>query len=519
MGMLSLFLKVLNLSLVGSYIILIVLLARLLLQKSPKWCSYLLWGVVFLRLVLPVFPESEYSLIPEGLEISDYVIEDLQGKISSQQDVPTEGMQADDKQAYDIPTNSIQGETGQSGNMSANSMQEENGQSGDNADETVGNMNNAGKLSVIFRIFSYIWLVGMIALGAYHIWSYNRFRKQVRGAVLAEDGVYEIQGTHIPFVMGIWKPTIYLSGELDEESRKVVLCHEQVHLKRRDYLIKPLALAVCCVHWFNPLVWLAFYLMGRDCEMSCDEKVVSILGEDSKKIYSFALLDEATGGKRAKSKRENMCAVLSFGEESIKSRIKHVLNYKRASVWLSGGTVLVLAVLIVCLCSNSKTENAENYENLIAMQVIATDFVKEADGWYLSFQVQEGSDKQRGTQVTAKVEDSELLEVLSDTSLSDVNGVQLKLTMPEKMFKESGAYTETTQYGMYREHVDLWVLVCDSDYQTYFTVSEIYFKDGPASGKGTSNRDYGIYRSNKDSLVNRYSENMRVCGGKSKSRL
>ena len=171
----------------------------------------------------------------------------------------------------------------------------------------------------------------------------------------------EVQGGHLSFVMGIFRPVIYLTAGLEENSRRVVLCHERVHLKRRDYLFKPAALGVCCLHWFNPLVWVAFYLMNKDCEMSCDEKVMSLLGEESKKIYSYALLDEATKGESFFIRRKGtVCALLSFGEDNVKRRIRHVLKYKRASVWTIVCAVLILAILTIGICSNPDNPDKES---------------------------------------------------------------------------------------------------------------------------------------------------------------
>ena len=111
-----------------------------------------------------------------------------------------------------------------------------------------------------------------------------------------------------------------------------MLCHERVHLQRRDYLFKPAALLICCVHWFNPLVWLAFYLMNMDCEMSCDEKVVKLLGGESKKIYSYTLLEEVSGGEWKRYRGGSICALLSFGEDHVKNRIRHVLDYRKPQI-------------------------------------------------------------------------------------------------------------------------------------------------------------------------------------------
>ena len=176
----------------------------------------------------------------------------------------------------------------------------------------------------------------------------HRIRRPDSGVRQVEPGICEIDGGHLSFVMGLIHPVIYLSSGLDPESRKVVLCHERVHLQRRDYLFKPAALLICCVHWFNPLVWLAFYLMNMDCEMSCDEKVVKLLGEESKKIYSYTLLEEASGGEWKRYRGGSICALLSFGEDHVKNRIRHVLDYRKPPFWVMIGAAAVIVVLAVC---------------------------------------------------------------------------------------------------------------------------------------------------------------------------
>ena len=369
--MAGLFLKILELSIVGSYVILFVLAARILLRKSPKWCSYVLWSVVFLRLILPVVPESNFSLVPARLKMPQKVVE---GIMPDKNTVMEENQAQNNAGDYVATKPATAGSDAISSDMTNTHVMPVQDTLGGNAayletsgglqpafvPETPNEVNSVLDRQMVLQLATYIWLAGAVLFGGYHLVSYFRFKKHLKGAVQVETGVYEIPGRHVSFVLGMFKPAIYLSDSLDEESRRVVLCHEQVHLKRRDYLVKPLALGVCCLHWFNPLVWVSFYLMNRDCEMSCDEKVVSILGENSKKVYSYALLDEATRGERRKNKRENMCAVLSFGEESIKSRIKHVLHFKKAPVWVIGVSVVVLAVVIAGLCSNSKQSDADD---------------------------------------------------------------------------------------------------------------------------------------------------------------
>lgn len=357
----ALFGVILNLSLVGSYVILFVLLGRLLLSRAPKWCSYILWGIVFVRLVCPVMPQGQFSLIPDQLGVrmiyepvpeTGVYQEKNNYQDNSSGEKPLNGQQ--------MPWDNPRTEETSSGFYQDKTLQKTYGETEDlisvRTEEGWSLWEILGqRKGSLLRGFALVWVAGFVFLAIWHIISYRRFKVKMKDAAYVEEGIYEITGEHLSFVLGILKPRIYLAAGLDEESRKVVLCHEQVHLQRRDYLIKPLALAICCIHWFNPLVWLAFYLLNRDCEMSCDEKVVSLLGEESKKIYSFALLR----GKQKISKRQSLCCI-SFGEESVKQRILHVLSYKKASVWVVGCAVILLVVLVAGLCRNPVEKVTEN---------------------------------------------------------------------------------------------------------------------------------------------------------------
>ena len=377
-----------NLSLVGGYCVLLVLLARLLLQKAPKWCSYLLWGIVFVRLCCPVLPETGISLIPERLlSVGTEMMSGQQTTGADHRDL-TEGNAMKNNgdalwrehAAEEVPDSHAAEKTMAVGNdntvMNADGTQDFSlGTARTESGATVAGVAASGTDAVIsetsagtgtdarawtypvwFRVLSMVWLAGMLGFLGYHAYSYLRMRNRIRrpdsGVRQVEPGICEIDGGHLSFVMGLIHPVIYLSSGLDPESRKVVLCHERVHLQRKDYLFKPAALVICCVHWFNPLVWLAFYLMNMDCEMSCDEKVVKLLGEESKKIYSYTLLEEASGGEWKRYRGGSICALLSFGEDHVKNRIRHVLDYRRPPFWVMIGAAAVLVILVVCLCSN-----------------------------------------------------------------------------------------------------------------------------------------------------------------------
>ena len=418
-GIYRIFDSIWRLSLVGSYCILLVLLARLLLQKTPKWCSYLLWGIVFVRLCCPVLPETGISLIPErllavGTQTSPVMAADMQvagewdnrGAAGDMADFPDADAVTGQTRSDGVgvgttdTNNNVNVPGGMSGNP-ADSITVVNGQNANgtdradheqitgNAAQSAGTEDGAADTGsssrpLWFRGLTIVWLLGMAGFLAFHVFSYLRMRHRIRrldsGVRQVEHGICEIDGGHLSFVMGLIHPVIYLSSGLDPESRKVVLCHERVHLQRRDYLWKPLALVICCVHWFNPLVWLAFYLMNMDCEMSCDEKVVKLLGEESKKIYSYTLLEEASGGEWKRYRGGSICALLSFGEDHVKNRIRHVLDYRKPPFWMLVGAVAVLVILVVCLCSNpGGGTNAVNADNDTEAGADATDMTGTSD--------------------------------------------------------------------------------------------------------------------------------------------
>ena len=389
-GIYRIFDSIWRLSLVGGYCILMVILARFLLKKAPKWCSYLLWGIVFVRLCCPVLPETGISLIPERLLAVGTQTRPAQVAAgNSAGSVDNEGVYNDsllgDNTVDAVLSGADNTENPNSGTLEATGNRDgsapalgqdgnvegmnEIGDDGVGGIQAPGNVTNAlddgypvdnrdnadGSLQT-FRVLSIAWLLGMAGFMGYHAFSYLRMRHRIRrpdsGVRQVEPEICEIDGGHLSFVMGLIHPVIYLSSGLDPESRNVVLCHERVHLQRRDYLFKPAALLICCVHWFNPLVWLAFYLMNMDCEMSCDEKVVKLLGEESKKIYSYTLLEEASGGEWKRYRGGSICALLSFGEDHVKNRIRHVLDYRKPPFWVMIGAAAVIVVLVVCLCSN-----------------------------------------------------------------------------------------------------------------------------------------------------------------------
>jgi beta-lactamase regulating signal transducer with metallopeptidase domain len=217
-------------------------------------------------------------------------------------------------------------------------------------------------MQIILFVLAIVWITVMLVLIAYSIVSYWRLKMRVRTAVLVKDNIYTVENIPTAFVLGLIKPRIYLPIGLSELEQSYILRHEQTHIKRLDYIIKPIAFLVLCVHWFNPLAWLSFILMSRDMEMSCDEKVIAQLGSGIKKDYSTSLLSLSSG------RRLINASPLAFGESNVGSRIKNVLNYKRPAFWAILITALLLAAAGIGLCANPDVQQDidQNPKNLVA---------------------------------------------------------------------------------------------------------------------------------------------------------
>lgn len=298
----GLFLGILNLSLYGSFAIAAVLILRFLLKKSPKSISYGLWLVVFLALILPVRIKTSYSPMPVGVE-------------SFQQE----------KLYQAVP----QAESGISV-----------------VDDLIAERTPIRKLGEeVFPMermvegASVVWFAGTMILLGYGMISSWKLRKKLKNGEKLEPNVYQVEGLPTAFVMGM-PPCIYVPADLTEEEREYVLCHERIHIKRHDMRIKQGAFIILCLHWFNPLVWLAFRCMEADMESSCDEKVLEKMGTDIKKGYSLSLV-------RLSAEERWFGTPLAFGEKPIKTRVKHILQYKKP-VSVVAGLAVVAAVAVGC---------------------------------------------------------------------------------------------------------------------------------------------------------------------------
>ena len=314
--MAAVFLKLLNLSISASWLVLAVLVLRLISKRSPKWMNVLLWGIVALRLVLPFSIESALSLIPSAETVSPAAVQfDPAPTITSGVSVIDNAVNPSLSEHFAaVPTASV------------------------------------NPLYVGAYLAGWVWLIGLGAMLLYALVSYLRLRRRVSVSLPIRDHIYLCDAISSPFILGVVKPRIYLPSGLDEVQRQNVLAHEQAHLARYDHWWKPLGFALLAVYWFNPLLWLAYALLCRDIELACDERVIRTMDESAIKTYSTVLLACSMPRKAV------ITCPLAFGEVGIKERVRNALHYKKPAFWVVAASVAVCVVVAVCFLTDPPTD-------------------------------------------------------------------------------------------------------------------------------------------------------------------
>ena len=314
--MAAVFLKLLNLSISASWLVLAVLVLRLVSKRSPKWMNVLLWGIVALRLVLPFSVESALSLIPSAETVSPAVVQfDPAPTITSGVSVIDNAVNPSLSEHFAaVPTASV------------------------------------NPLYVWAYLAGWVWLIGLGVMLLYALASYLRLRRRVSVSLCVRENIYLCDAISSPFILGVVKPRIYLPSGLDEVQRQNVLSHERAHLARRDHWWKPLGFALLAVYWFNPVLWLAYALLCRDIELACDERVIRTMDESAVKTYSTVLLACSMPRKAV------ITCPLAFGEVAVKERVRNALRYKKPAFWVVAASVAVCVVVAVCFLTNPPTD-------------------------------------------------------------------------------------------------------------------------------------------------------------------
>ena len=312
----DLFLKIVNMSISASWLVVAVLILRLVLKKAPKWINVLLWGIVAVRLICPLSFESALSLIPSSETIPLDIEMAVKPTIDS--GVPAINSVVNPVLSSFAPPQHV--------------------------------LTSANPLQIWIPILNIIWLIGVGSLLLYTAVSYWRLCRKVDTAVRYKDNIFQSENVSSPFVLGIIKPRIYLPFNMNGQVLEHVVAHEQAHICRKDHWWKPLGFLLLTIYWFNPLMWLAYVLLCRDIELACDEKVIKKLGNEQRADYTQALV--------ACSVNRRMIAAcpLAFGEVGVKERVKSVMNYKKPAFWVIIIAVIVCVGVAVCFLTNPKQD-------------------------------------------------------------------------------------------------------------------------------------------------------------------
>ena len=324
------FLKVLNMSITASWLILAAVVLRLFLKKAPKWITCLLWALVALRLVCPFTFESVLSLIPTKEPVPTNIV--MSQKPTVEVGIP----------AIDTSVNTVIAE---------------------NFTPAAGDSVNP--LQIVVPVLAVVWIAGIITLIGYAFISYLKLRKTVSVSFELQKGVRACDDVKAPFILGILRPVIYVPSSMESATLDYVLKHEKAHLARRDHWWKPFGFLLLAVYWFNPLSWLAYVLLCRDIESACDERVIRDMDKPSMAAYSQALLDCSF------SRRTIAACPLAFGEVGVKERIKGVLNYKKPAFWVIVVALIACVVVSICFLTNPKDDGQDysllNYKSALTI--------------------------------------------------------------------------------------------------------------------------------------------------------
>lgn len=334
----ALFLKTINISISACWLILVILILRIILKKTPKWVSVLLWSIVAIRLLNPFTIESTFSLIPSAETIPEKIL------TGPGFDIQTGIPPVDDRV---------------------------NNYLGDRYFEGVTVPTNNG--SNVLTVLAVIWIIGILLLAAYTVASYRSLRQKVAAGVLYRDNIFQSENVSFPFVLGIVRPRIYLPFKMGGQDFQYVVAHEQAHIHRKDHWWKPLGFLLLMVHWFNPLMWLAYVLLCRDIELACDERVIKELNNQQRADYAQVLV--------SCSVKQSVIAAcpLAFGEVEAKERVKSIMNYKRSAVWITVLSLIGCVLIAACFLTNPEQDSFEDrIVDSFDLEQYRTDYIGDA---------------------------------------------------------------------------------------------------------------------------------------------
>ena len=413
----ELFLKIVNMSISASWVVVAVLALRFCLKKAPKWVNVLLWGIVAVRMVFPFSIESVLSLIPSAETISPTIMMEQTPSVWT-------GVPVLNHAINPVISGSFTPAPGASANP----------------------------LQIWIPVLTGIWLFGIAALFLYSAVSYWRLRRKVCEAVILRGNIYQSEKVCSPFVLGIIKPKIYLPYHMDSREMDHVIAHEQTHIRRKDHWWKPLGFLLLTIHWFNPLMWLSYVLLCRDIELACDEKVIGKMGNAQRADYTQALVACSV------DRRLIAACPLAFGEIGVKERVKSVMNYKKPAFWIVLASVIVCAVIAVCFLTNpigfqfdvsaNTIVSANHFDMRNADDPVSIEMtpaqISELNSRLAGVKNCKRSDKYAGLtpgyQISAQMQDGSYIRIsgysLSDNTMVDIEQNGKRYAVSDREFQE-----------------------------------------------------------------------------------
>jgi len=341
--MAELFSELLKMSLIGSLFAVAVMAVRLVFRKAPKWIFVVLWGVVALRLLLPFSVESKVSLVPEKLA-SGQIVTQVRDAYIAPEKTPAENIPQPEPGYQEIVptfgaelTPSIPSQTVPQ--TVPQQVTEEI------PPKTLG--------ETVFPVLGWVWAVGVALMLMYMAGSYFLLKGKMAVATLLQNNIWQCERADMPFVLGVFHPKVYLPYWITGKDMDYVIAHEQAHIARKDHWWKPLGFLLLSLHWFNPVIWVAYILLCRDIEVACDEKVIGPMDKEGIRAYSTALLNCSVHRRRIAA------CPLAFGETGVKERIRRVMNYKKPAFWIALIAVIACIIAVVCFCTNPLTKEPE----------------------------------------------------------------------------------------------------------------------------------------------------------------
>jgi len=357
----AVFLKILNMSITASWLILAVIVSRPLLKKAPKWIVRLLWALVAIRLVCPFSFKSVLSLVPSSETIPANIALQPEPAINS-------GIKIVNQTINPVIAESFTPSIGDSVNP----------------------------LQIIISVMAMIWIAGVIIMLIYAFISWMHLKRTVSACVPVGEQILACDEVKTPFILGVFNPVIYVPSSMSGETLDYVIRHEKAHLQRHDHWWKPFGYLLLAVYWFNPLCWAAYILLCRDIEMACDEKVIRNMDKDNIAAYSQALLDCSF------SRRTIAACPLAFGEVGVKERVKGVLNYRKPAFWIISLAVVACIGIAACLMTDpfSNKDLSEKLSVSMDMAVAEHNRSSKSEGHFAAADYDIMLVKQSGNETT-----------------------------------------------------------------------------------------------------------------------